>query len=394
MAASKKSNTLKQRGVSKQAIPDEKETDGANAHDLEVENKKSSYKDYFKNTLKFILLAVIIPPLLNYASLIREDKEFMQTGDFNETFLGQRLFVQCEGKGKPTVILDSPTGLNSDVWNYIFKELSKETKVCMYDRAGIGFSERPKRYINASVKQGAFHTTERMVDDIRLLFSNKTSHEKPFLLVGAEIGAVNARFYAQMYQDDVTSLILINPLFDGLFAMEKGEWEKFWLGPSLQSWQHLHILAVCGLTRIGLHLGAIRGFIQSEDLPQSFQMRQKHLLCKPGHLFSAVEEHFFLNESLAQIRLLNKLRPLSDSIPVTVITSSKYSDSAPDHINRIWQKSQLLYMQGLHKSSNELKMESAADKLLMNTKSLKMIVDRIKKDITKWRTESKKVSKF
>ena len=74
--------------VSKQAIPDEKENDEANAHDLEVENKKSSYKDYFKNALKFLLLAVIIPPLLNYASLIREDKEFRQTGMLRKAPVG------------------------------------------------------------------------------------------------------------------------------------------------------------------------------------------------------------------------------------------------------------------------------------------------------------------
>ena len=74
--------------VSKQAIPDGKENDEANAHDLEVENKKSSYKDYFKNALKFLLLAVIIPPLLNYASLIREDKEFSQTGMLRKAPVG------------------------------------------------------------------------------------------------------------------------------------------------------------------------------------------------------------------------------------------------------------------------------------------------------------------
>ena len=27
---------------------------------------------------------------------------------------------------------------------------------------------------------------------------------------------------------DVTSLVLINPLFDGLFAIDHGNWEKFW----------------------------------------------------------------------------------------------------------------------------------------------------------------------
>ena len=47
----------------------------------------------------------------------------------------------------------------------------------------------------------SFFIPFRMVDDLRFLFSNKTQHEKPFLFVGAELGANNARFYAQLYQE-------------------------------------------------------------------------------------------------------------------------------------------------------------------------------------------------
>jgi len=233
-----------------------------------------------------------------------------------------------------------------------------------------------------------------MVDDIRFLFSNKTNHEKPFMLVGAELGAVNARFYAQMYQDDVASLVLINPFFDGLFVMDHGEWEKFWLGPFLWTWQRLHILAVCGLSRIGLHLGAIKSIINVTDLPHILQMRQNHLLCKPGHLYSAVEEHYLVNESLSQIRLLNKLRPLSKTIPVTLFTSSKYSDLASDNVNKVWSKSQNLYKGSLHESSRQIKMDASADKLLLDSKYYQKIANRIIADVRKWREDSRLASKY
>ena len=42
-----------------------------------------------------------------------------------------------------SVLLDAPTGMSSDVWALVQPELAKITKVCVYDRAGLGFSERP-----------------------------------------------------------------------------------------------------------------------------------------------------------------------------------------------------------------------------------------------------------
>lgn len=39
--------------------------------------------------------------------------------------------------------MDSPIGLNSDLWLPLQEKLSELTKVCVYDRAGLGLSERP-----------------------------------------------------------------------------------------------------------------------------------------------------------------------------------------------------------------------------------------------------------
>ena len=72
----------------------------------------------------------------------------------------------------PTVILDAPTGMTSGVWNHLQKELiSQNVQVCVYDRAGLGFSDR-EPYFNMSdpmeraVAGPSPFTTHRMVHDL------------------------------------------------------------------------------------------------------------------------------------------------------------------------------------------------------------------------------------
>ncbi len=48
----------------------------------------------------------------------------------------------------------------------------------------------------------------------------------------------------------------------------------FRLGPFLTSWQRLRILAVCGLSRLGLRLGALKEIVHDDGLPEHIKMRQ------------------------------------------------------------------------------------------------------------------------
>ena len=42
--------------------------------------------------------------------------------------------------------------------------------------------------------------TFRMVADLHFLVTASSSQPKPFVVVGSELGALNARFFAQMYE--------------------------------------------------------------------------------------------------------------------------------------------------------------------------------------------------
>src|SRR5215469_9235665 len=54
---------------------------------------------------------------------------------------GYRLHLRCEGQGSPTVVFESGGGMTSNEWTLVQPEAAKFTRVCSYDRAGLGWSE-------------------------------------------------------------------------------------------------------------------------------------------------------------------------------------------------------------------------------------------------------------
>lgn len=54
---------------------------------------------------------------------------------------GYRMHIDCIGKGSPTVVLDSGLSDSSLSWYKAQPEVAQFTRVCSYDRAGLGWSE-------------------------------------------------------------------------------------------------------------------------------------------------------------------------------------------------------------------------------------------------------------
>jgi pimeloyl-ACP methyl ester carboxylesterase len=51
------------------------------------------------------------------------------------------LHIHCMGQGSPTILLEGGLGGTSLDWSLVQPELSAKTRVCSYDRAGLGWSE-------------------------------------------------------------------------------------------------------------------------------------------------------------------------------------------------------------------------------------------------------------
>ena len=117
---------------------------------------------------------------------------------------GYRLHLYCIGEntdGRPTVILETGLGglATSADWARVQPEVAKTTRVCAYDRAGLGWSDPGPQPRDAQHIASELHT---------LLQNSQTPG--PYVLVGWSYGGLYIRAYASQYREEVAGLVLLD----------------------------------------------------------------------------------------------------------------------------------------------------------------------------------------
>ncbi|XP_027873637.1 uncharacterized protein LOC114144735 isoform X1 [Xiphophorus couchianus] len=324
---------------------------------------RQSYSSILINFGKCLLLIMIVPPFLNYASLQREGQMLLpKDGQMVDVGLGQKLHLLCKGRGKPAVILDAPTGMSSDVWVHVQEKLSSVTKVCTYDRMGLGFSKRlMQNETTGTEKVWGASTTGRMVDDLHRLLQ-AAGIATPFVLVGSELGALNSRFYSHIHDAQVSDLVLIDPIPEDVF--EEDQWKEYWYGKLLPSLQARQFSAATGLSRLLIILGAVEPMLKGENVSEEVIQRQKYLLSNPAHQSSAVDEHYFMNESVAQVGDITKFKPLSSRISVSMLTGDSFDEQMPQHLNQMVAEHQKRFLKESYPSANHVHIKGADRRMI------------------------------
>ena len=122
----------------------------------------------------------------------------------------RRLNLYCVGSGRPTVLLDAGAGNGMSTWRFVQAEISKMTRVCAYDRAGLGFSDAAARPSDLS----------DMADDLHRLLK-AAGIETPIVYVGHSLAGEIGVFYAARHPADIAGAVLVEPGFAGaVHAME------------------------------------------------------------------------------------------------------------------------------------------------------------------------------
>lgn len=132
----------------------------------------------------------------------------------------RRLYLECRGKGSPTVILEAGYRSSSRIWTedllqpgaprtMVFAGAAAFTHVCAYDRPGtiavLNGSVRPSR--SDPVPQP--RTAADVVSDLHALL-HAAGMPGPYVLAGHSLGGLFVRLYASVYPGDVVGLILVD----------------------------------------------------------------------------------------------------------------------------------------------------------------------------------------
>ena len=135
---------------------------------------------------------------------------------------GYRLHLWCTGSGEPAVLLDTGLGGTAFDWGSVQPEVARFTRVCSYDRAGMGYSDAGPNP----------RTTQQMATELAVLLDRGGLRQRT-ILVGASVGAWNVRVFASAHEDRVAGIVLVDPRHEqqGPRLVEAGARETpAWIG--------------------------------------------------------------------------------------------------------------------------------------------------------------------
>lgn len=112
---------------------------------------------------------------------------------------GHRLHLYCTGSGSPTVVLQPGGGDFSSVMAWIAPAVASRTRVCVYDRAGRGWSEAAKSPQDATQIAADLHT-----------LLQRGNVPGPYVLAGHSFGGLYVLTYANRYPDEVAGMVLVD----------------------------------------------------------------------------------------------------------------------------------------------------------------------------------------
>lgn len=115
------------------------------------------------------------------------------------------LRIRCTGQGSLTVVVETGfgepgVGGETSSWKSVANEIEKTTRICLYDRAGLGSSD---------VAPGENRTSKDIAEDLHTLLV-KSHVPGPYILVAHSLGGFNARVFANEYRGEVAGMVLVD----------------------------------------------------------------------------------------------------------------------------------------------------------------------------------------
>lgn len=153
-----------------------------------------------------VLLAIVLAgsSSFNAIKLYRSRSIHPPPGTFYSVY-GRKMRINCTGSGSPTIVLEAGSGGDGLVWGGVQPVLSKTTRVCSYDRAGLGWSEPRPGTRDADRIAGELHELLRQAEVAG-----------PLVLMGHSVAGLYMRDYISHYPTDVAGIIFVDSVVPSL----------------------------------------------------------------------------------------------------------------------------------------------------------------------------------
>ena len=217
---------------------------------------------------------------------------------------GHRLHLNCTGAGSPTVVLEPGGGAMSSNLGWITPGVARGTRVCVYDRAGRGWSEPAD-----SAQDGV-----QIATDLHTLL-HRGHVPGPYVLAGHSFGGLYVLTFAARYPDEVAGMVLIDSTTPSSAAASPGTATSYDLLGRVSA-------LISGTARFGL----ARLFDQliAGSLPPRSQEQVHARGVTATSVRSAIDEYLHANAAIAQAAALHDF----GAKPLIVLTAGVGSDAA------------------------------------------------------------------
>ena len=214
---------------------------------------------------------------------------------------GRRMHLLEAGQGSPAVVVVPALADGVLSWIRVQRALAGELRVVLYDRAGIGWSDRAPRR----------HTLDDAAADLRDLL-DAAQIEPPYVLVAHSLGGIIARRLAARWPSLVAGMVLIDSSHEGQASREGWPYDRAAYRRRALRWQ----LRPLGLYR----LGASGGLARELDADMAMAALPEHAGALRAMTISTRLRRVIVREILMMAALTGP-PPELGSLPLTVITA-------------------------------------------------------------------------
>ena len=212
---------------------------------------------------------------------------------------GHKLHIDCTGTGSPTVVLEPGLGEPSTAMAWIAPDVATTTRVCVYDRAGRGWSEAA-----AAPQDGV-----QVATDLHTLLDRAGEHG-PYVLAGHSAGGLYVLNFAHLYPDQVAGVALLDSMSPKQYTAIKS-----W--PAFYEMYRRASAVLPSLSRFGL--GRVIYSTAYGDLPALARDEERAFLATPRGARSARDEFSQIRTTMTEAQALTTL----GDRPLIVLTAAK-----------------------------------------------------------------------